>query len=208
MRCDRGAGGGGSNMNQSEQDKATTQLLADAKLGDDQAKQRLLEKVRPYVRQIAAKKMNGGYIRGADASDIAQSVVAAVMRHFDSFRGTRSQQWYAWTREIVQNEVKRMLRDEKSKQHEGLEQDAPVPNFGDMTPSRIVSDRESAARMMEAVGLLPQDDRQLIRLRWVENLPWSDVARQLQCSTVAARKRGHRALDKLKSILDDHDSKS
>jgi RNA polymerase sigma-70 factor (ECF subfamily) len=56
----------------------------------------------------------------------------------------------------------------------------------------------------QALSLLSEDDRELLRLRYIADLPIKDVARVLGLSSVAVRVRLHRALARARNSLAKH----
>jgi RNA polymerase sigma factor (sigma-70 family) len=60
---------------------------------------------------------------------------------------------------------------------------------------------EEAARLTESLRRIDDDEREILVLRGIEQLPYSVIARRLQCSEEAARTRYARALKRLRGIL-------
>jgi RNA polymerase sigma factor (sigma-70 family) len=60
---------------------------------------------------------------------------------------------------------------------------------------------EEAARLTESLRRIDDDEREILVLRGIEQLPYAVIARRLQCSEEAARTRYARALKRLRGIL-------
>ena len=73
----------------------------------------------------------------------------------------------------------------------------------DPTASMIAMREEKAEALMTAIGRLPEDYRQVILWRQVENLPFEEMARRLGRSVDAVRKLWWRALQQLQKELGD-----
>lgn len=69
------------------------------------------------------------------------------------------------------------------------------------TPSKAFSRDEKEIRMWEALGTLPEEQREALRLRYVDGLPTKDIAAKLRKTDGAVRVMLTRSLDKLQQIL-------
>ena len=69
------------------------------------------------------------------------------------------------------------------------------------TPSKAFSRNEKELRMWDALGSLPEDQREALRLRYVDGLPTKDIAQRLRKTDGAVRVMLTRSLDKLQQIL-------
>lgn len=95
-------------------------------------------------------------------------------------------------RNLLRREARRSL-DEGS----AAEQDAPEPAGprSEVVSAVVRSERDSSVRA--ALEELPEEDRKLVLMRGVEQLPAEDVAAQLSISRDALSKRYRRALARL-----------
>jgi len=64
-------------------------------------------------------------------------------------------------------------------------------------PLEAIEKAELRATLLAALEKLPEDDRMLVRLKYVEQRPWSEVAGELGLAETTARRRGLEALDRL-----------
>jgi RNA polymerase sigma-70 factor (ECF subfamily) len=72
----------------------------------------------------------------------------------------------------------------------------------ELTPASAAVRREIAQRFRQAVSALNDDDREVIRMRYFEQLSNQDVAAELGLTEAAASMRHLRALRRLRSLLD------
>ena len=70
---------------------------------------------------------------------------------------------------------------------------------------RLQRFQDDEARLYEALAKLPEDQREALRLRYVENLPSKDIAERLGKSDGSVRVMLTRALSKLQQILGPDD---
>jgi len=61
--------------------------------------------------------------------------------------------------------------------------------------------KDEIARLLRCVDKLPEDQREVVILRYVDDLPYSEIARVIGKNTVAARVAAHRAVRSLKKIM-------
>jgi RNA polymerase sigma-70 factor (ECF subfamily) len=69
------------------------------------------------------------------------------------------------------------------------------------TPTQAVIRNERQLRLHEAVAAFPEEQREALRLRYVEGLPTKDVAKRLGKSDVATRVLLTRLVQKLQELL-------
>ncbi|MBL9091213.1 MAG: sigma-70 family RNA polymerase sigma factor [Planctomycetaceae bacterium] len=69
------------------------------------------------------------------------------------------------------------------------------------TPSKAFSRNEKELRMWDALGSLPEEQREALRLRYVDGLPTKDIAQRLRKTDGAVRVMLTRSLDKLQQLL-------
>ena len=117
------------------------------------------------------------------AEDILQSTwakaIAALPRYQD-----RGKPIHAWLFAIARNECK--LHWRKANRESPLDpQSHDIPDFS--SPDHTVLAEQILAG-------LPEDDRELLRLRYIADLPIADIANVLNINFVAVRVRLHRAL--------------
>ena len=70
---------------------------------------------------------------------------------------------------------------------------------------RTLERRETAARVRAALARLRPHDREILALRYLEELPFAQAAERLDISETAAKVRSHRALTRLRLVLEEDD---
>lgn len=74
------------------------------------------------------------------------------------------------------------------------------------TPTQALSRKGHELRLFEALSTLPQDQREALRLRYLEGLPSKEIAERLGKSDGAIRVMLTRALSRLQQILGPQDA--
>ncbi|HTO74005.1 MAG TPA: sigma-70 family RNA polymerase sigma factor [Gemmatimonadales bacterium] len=109
-----------------------------------------------------------------------------------------------WLFRIARNSLHDYQRREQLRRHTPLGQlrdlvaDAPSPE------ERLLWE-EQVARLLDAVAVLPERDRELIGLRYGSDLETSEIASLLGVQESAVRTRLWRALKRLRGVMDDEE---
>ena len=189
---------------------STSDLLERARRGDAEALGRLLELHRPVLHHLAQRQLDGRIAVRVAASDVIQQTFLEAHRRFGQFAGREELEWNAWLRAILEHRVagairdhallqKRTVRRERSMDQDqgsepGLKQGLDA---GHSSPSQKAMRVEEKARLEGALGALPEDQREAVRLRHLEGWALADIARRMNrtpAATAGLIKRGMQAL--------------
>jgi RNA polymerase sigma-70 factor (ECF subfamily) len=186
------------------------ELIARARSGDRGALGALLDRYRGLLRRLANQGLNPALGRRLDASDLVQQTFLEAAENFERFRGTDEAELAAWLRRILEYNVAGAARDHLFRQKRAAGREASLDESRadgvawrdrlaaqQTSPSLRAVRLEQAARFLEALGRLPADQREAVRLRHVEGLPIDEIAAKLGRSPEAAAgliKRGLHAL--------------
>lgn len=88
---------------------------------------------------------------------------------------------------------------------ESIARETPSSNH---SPLADLVRREQFERLLDAVGQLPEGDREIIVLRFLEQQEYDAIARQLEKTPHRVRALCHKAIKKLRAILDTTDERS
>lgn len=185
-------------------------LLQRARQGDGEALGQLMESYRASLRRLAQRQLGGRLQVRVDASDVVQQAFLEAHRSFDQFQGEGQSQLAAWLERILDNTVARTIRNhtllqkrdvrrEQSLDDTGGQGKAPAQELsaGSSTPSQKAVRREETERLARALESLPEDQRQAVRLRYLQGLSLQEIAQQMGRTEAAAAgllKRGMQAL--------------
>jgi RNA polymerase sigma-70 factor (ECF subfamily) len=193
----------------------TEQLLDAARRGDVQARGRLLERHRPRLRRMVAVRLDRRVAARVDPSDVVQEALANAAQSLDAYLREPPLPFYPWLRRLawlrladahrrhlragrrsVAREEPPALADESVRE---LADRLLAPGTG---PSAALSQRERAARVRAALDRLAERDREILVLRYLEDLSTAETAAVLGCSEGAAKVRLLRALRRLRDLFD------
>ncbi len=125
------------------------------------------------------------------AEDILQTTWLKAIEALPSFKGQASS-FSSWIFAIARNECKQYWRK--------LGREVP---FDPQLHDRQATDSKDEDKILigQIMAGLSQNDRELIRLRYIADLPMNDIARVLKINPIAVRVRMHRALSSAKNVL-------
>jgi RNA polymerase sigma-70 factor (ECF subfamily) len=177
--------------------------LPAAQAGSSEALGQVLEACRGYLLLVAQRELAPDLQAKGGASDLVQETLLDAVRAFPCFQGTTEAEVVAWLRRLLLNNVvsfARRYRDADKRQvarEVGLAPGSAGPAADGPTPSRQAEEQEEARLLREALGRLPEDYRQVLRLRFEEERSFEDIGRLLGLTANAARKLWARAVRRL-----------
>lgn len=184
-------------------DEALDTTLKSASRGDQGAWRRLVDAFAPRVFALLRSQCGDGEL----AEEITQSVFCTLAAKLTGDRGYVEQgKFEAWVFRIAINrlrdEMRRRRRSTRTCLDAALDGRAAPSGEHNPAPHGDESDEERAA-LREAVARLNPADRQIIEYRYVGGLSFRQMAELLDepLGTVLARQ--HRALRKLRDLLDN-----
>ena len=150
-----------------------------------------------YVRQVftwARARV------GEHAADLTAEVFARAWLSRRRFRAGDGAPALPWLLGIAQNVLRDSLR--KRRVEDAARRRLGLPTTIADSEIDAVNERLSLTRTArQAVSALPEADRELLRLRVIEERPYRDIAARLRCTPQAARLRVSRLLRQLQCTL-------
>ena len=179
----------------------------------------LADFIEEHRRQLFAfidRQLGAGLRRKLEPEDIVQEVCAEAIRSLPQIEfGDRDP--FSWLCQLAERKIidshRRFFaaqkRDAGREVGLGAGSDTANPGGGLInllvasltTASQAFSRNVKEARLQEAIQTLPGDQREALRLRYVENLPSKEIAEKLGKSDAAVRVMLTRSLKKLQEIL-------
>ena len=177
---------------------------------------RLMELYRNYLRLLASTQVGKGLRLRLDPSDLVQETFLEAHRDFGQFEGSTERELVAWLRRILVRNLVDQARHHEAEGREWRRQESLQTLLersslelhralasGISSPSAQAIRRESAVVLADTLAGLSDDFREVIVLRNLMHLKFDEVAVRLGRSPVAARVLWTRALDKLRTLLED-----
>jgi len=164
--------------------------------GDRKAFQCLFLRFGPRVKALMIKS-------GADADlaeDLAQDAMLVLWRKarlYSPERGSVA----AWVFTIARNlRIDRLRRQPLLAYEDVADLDLEAPDEGG---EKAVEGQQRSARVVEALSALPPDQRQVVQMSFIEDLPQVDIARKLDLPLGTVKSRIRLAYGKLRERLED-----
>jgi RNA polymerase sigma-70 factor (ECF subfamily) len=200
-------------------DIETDDLLERARRGDLAARQRLLALHRGRLRHMVAVRLDRRVAARVDPSDVVQEALADAARKLDGYLRDRPLPFYPWLRRLAWERLVKLHQRHIGAEKRSVtrEEAAPLPEESavelarclvapEISPSNAVLRRELQARVQAALAELPWRDREVLILRYLEQLSTAEVAAVLDITPGAVKLRHLRALERLRSQLGESGS--
>jgi RNA polymerase sigma factor (sigma-70 family) len=173
-----------------------TELVELARGGDVRAYGELVERYRDVAFRLAYLIARNA----ADAEDAAQE--AFVKAYFALHRFRSREAFRPWILRIVSNEARNRRRSAGRRDRLALRL-AEGGHLGGtaLSPEETALDREAREALLEAVGSLPERDRDVIACRYLLELSEAETARVLGVRPGTVKSRLSRALARLRASL-------
>ena len=179
--------------------------------GDEDAANRLwdryYEKLIPAVRIRLGQKLRGKI----ETMDVVQSVFYEAVRGAESKEFESEGHFRAWLNRLVENRIrkearyfnrqKRDINKEEALMYSRGEEQKPDKTLGPR-PVSIVEHFDELARMEEALEKVPKDTREILVMRYFEELTYQEIGKRIVKSVEATRKIINRAVQLLAREMD------
>jgi RNA polymerase sigma-70 factor (ECF subfamily) len=194
----------------------TDELLRRAGTGDRSARGELLQRYRDRLRRMVAFRIDPRLTARVDPSDVVQEALGEADRRLDEYLRRRPLPFYPWLRQLAWDRLveqhrrhlhagRRSVRREEVKPPalsgaSALELADRLVDSG-QAPSAEVQREELRKRVRVVLEDMGEADREVLVLRYLEQLSASEVGTVLGVTEAAAKKRALRALRRLRDAL-------
>lgn len=192
-----------------------TQALIDrACHGEQSAAVELLAIYRPRLHNLVAAHLNERMARRVDASDIVQEALLAASQRLPEYFRRAPYPFYAWLRQIAWDRLhdanRRHIDAERRSVHRedplGLSSAAIDDLMTETTdPGGQVLKAEQRERIRALLARLSESEREVLIMKYLENLTNPECAAVLGVSVAAVKKRHVRAILHFRELV-DHDA--
>jgi RNA polymerase sigma-70 factor (ECF subfamily) len=190
-------------------------LLQLARGGDATALGLLLEMYRNYLGLLVQYQIGRRLKAKVDASDLIQEAFFEAHRDFADFRGNTESELVSWLRRVLAHNLANLVARYRGTQRRDialerelgadLDRSSRVLDYSliakGSSPSQRAARREQGVLLADALAKLPEDYRQVLVLRHLEELSFSDVARSMGRTVFSVKNLWARALAKLRRSL-------
>jgi len=137
------------------------------------------------------------------AEELHQQTWMSVLDHIDKFDPRSSGGGFkAWIFRIATNKANDHWRS-AGRQKSAVRGMRPMTENEVPEASRRLEEREQEAKLKRAIDLLPENQRQIVLLRYYSGLKFIEIAEMLGCPLNTALGRMHKAVLKLRQLMDE-----
>lgn len=196
----------------------TDVLLDRVDRGDPVARGELLQRHRRRLRRMLDVRMDRRLVTRLDPSDLVQQTLADADRRLDDYLRDRPLPFYPWLRQLaadrLADEYRRHVR--AARRAVGREETfvPPLPDASALElagrlfaagpgPSEAARRAEVRDRVRAALDALSDRDREVVILRYLEQMTAGEVAAVLGLTEPAVKSRALRAMRRLRALLAD-----
>jgi RNA polymerase sigma-70 factor, ECF subfamily len=194
----------------------TDQLLRHARTGDAPAVAALLERYRQRLNQMVQVRLDPRVRCRIDPSDVVQETLFAASQKMSTYLADQPLPFYPWLRQIAWEKLvhlhdrhlraaKRSVAREQFQRAELSDEsaiDLAQRLIGDASsPSAAAVRHELRQRVRQALDDLADADREMLLLRYLEQMPSKEIAAVMGTSEAAVNMRHMRALERMRRVL-------
>jgi RNA polymerase sigma-70 factor (ECF subfamily) len=196
-------------------------ILRDAARGDQVALRRLLEGQWERLRRMVALRLDSRVAARVDASDVVQEAMIDAARNLADYERDRPLPFYPWLHRLTAERLTVVHRKHRcGSRSVGREEHAfDWPDDSarllvdrlvatDPTPGQVLVREERRRRIHAALDRLSPPDREVLVMRYLEDLTFPEIAAILGIGESAAKMRHLRAIERIRSVMKTDDSGS
>jgi RNA polymerase sigma-70 factor (ECF subfamily) len=193
-------------------------LLRRARSGDDAAVNQLLLRNRSRLRNMIEVRLDPRLAARIDPSDVVQETLLEAHRRLDDYLRDQPIPFYPWLRQIAWERLLKLERRHLATRKRSVSREVPLATLlsddsvallarrlfstNDAPHGRIVR-AELRSRVRAALDQLSESDREIVILRYMEQLTLEEISGVLKLGESAVKMRHLRALQRLRVLLED-----
>jgi RNA polymerase sigma-70 factor (ECF subfamily) len=176
--------------------------------------QRNFEQYRAYLYLLTRSHLGARYRARLDPSDIVQQSLLQAHQKQHQFRGSTDGERMAWLKQILAHNLADAIRGLTRAKRDIARERSIDEQVGDSfsrvdgwladaqpSPSQQAVRAEELIAMSDALGQLPEAQREAIVLHHLQGLPLAEVGLQLEKSPSAVAGLLHRGLKRLRELM-------
>lgn len=200
------------------EDPVSEELRSLAGSGDKNGVRQVIERYRGRLKKMVAVRIDPRLSARVDPSDIVQEAVMDAETRLSEYLKKRPLPVYPWLRQLAWQRLVDLHHHHLNRQKRSVlrERDGSL-NLPDESACRLVDQlvdgrsspsarlvrEESRHRVREAMDQLDSQDREILVLRHLEQMPVKEIAALLSISSSAVKMRRLRAIERLQAALGD-----
>ena len=194
----------------------TEQLIEQASQGDPAAREQLLVRHRDRLRRMVRVRMDRRLAARVDPSDVVQEALADAADKLSDYLRRRPLPFYPWLRRLAWERLVKLHRRHIRAGVRSVRREEPgLPALPDesalelarrliapgSSPSHHLVREELRGRVQAALARLSEVDREVLVMRYLEQLSNAEIGAAVGLSEGAVKMRHLRALERLRGLL-------
>lgn len=195
----------------------TDGLLDQLAAGKAEAADVLLMHHRDRLKKMVRCRMDARLATRVSPSDVVQDTMLTAAKDLMNFAKNRPMPFYPWLRRLAWNRLMDLQRRHLYRQKRAVGREEPPAPMTDQSlyelakrlvaigpsPSRAAQTKETRERLREALEALEPTQREVLLLKYVEDMTLAEAAAVLEITVDAAKMRHLRAVQRLRTVLVD-----
>ena len=189
------------------------ELLDRAKSGDNAAADELMALCREPLRRAVDLRLDPKLAHREDASDVVQKVLIDAHRRFQDYLHDPKMPFTLWLRHIAQDRIIDTHRRHQEAGRRSIDREQQAGHLAndassvmlvaqlvdqELTPASAAIQQELTDKLQTLMEELDETDREIILMRYYEQMSNQEIAEALALTEAAASMRHLRALRRLK----------
>lgn len=199
-------------------DPDTEELVRRAGRGDGSAVEALFQRNRARLSQMIRLRMDPRMRGRIDPSDVIQETLVAASQRLPRYATERPLPFYPWLRQIAWEKLVHLHdRHLRAAKRSVAREQFFRPDISDesalelahrlvgttSSPSADAVRQEMRERVRQALDEISADDREVLLLRYLEQMSSKEIGAILDVSEAAVNMRHMRALERIRRVLSD-----
>lgn len=197
-------------------DIETSARLTEAGHGDERAVRWLLEHHRPRLKRMIAVRLDDRLSARVDPSDVVQEALVDAARRLDTYLRERPLPFYPWLHRLASERLAQVHRHHLGAllREAGREYPGGIPRAetsglrlvdllaaSGSSPSQHLIREEDRQEVWRALSELAAQDREILVMRYLDELSFAEIAAVVGVSEGTARVRHFRAIQRIGPLL-------
>ncbi len=192
----------------------TDALLASVAAGDSSAREQLLRRHRDRLHRMVSCRLDPRLAPRIDPSDVVQDVLLEANRRLEAYLRKRLLPFYPWLRQLAVDQIGMTHRRHIGAARRSVRREEPagLPDASahelagrllntSAGPSARLRREEKRLHIRAALDRLSERDREILALRYLEQLNTAEVAAVLSLTEAAVKMRLLRAIQRLHALV-------
>ena len=175
-------------------DRRLVQLVLE---GDDDAFEHLFNRYRHAIRRLFAMRLGND----SDADDLLQETFLKIYLNIHTYNNSYT--FGQWLYAIARNTLVDFTR--KRQTDLSIDERFKVPAANTPTPEESIINSQQRMQIERFMESLPEQYRQLFRLRFLEEYSYEEIAEKLQMPMGTVKTRIHRARERMCRMIAEGD---